>query len=102
MKRQLFVFINIIIFSLVLLTGCSQVEVLEDILPSKEILTLRGHKDTVTSVAFSPNSQQLASGSMDNTIKLWDVRSGKQLNSLRGHKKWVNCVTFSPDGERLG
>jgi hypothetical protein len=33
--------------------------------------TLKGHSDRVTSLAFSPDRQTLASGSMDKTIKLW-------------------------------
>ncbi|MFQ5799364.1 MAG: WD40 repeat domain-containing protein, partial [Bacteroidota bacterium] len=32
-----------------------------------------GHKSSVNSVAFSPNSKTLASGSDDGTILLWDV-----------------------------
>ena len=34
---------------------------------------LKGHRDRVLSVAFSPDGQTLASGSADNTIILWDV-----------------------------
>ena len=35
------------------------------------IRTLTAHKSYVTSVAMSPDGQNLASGSKDNTIKLW-------------------------------
>src|SRR5207247_44370 len=38
--------------------------------------TLSGHTNTVLSVAFRPDGQTLASGSHDETIKLWDVASG--------------------------
>ena len=39
----------------------------------ERIKTLIGHKDIVTSVAFSPNGEYLASGSSDDTIGLWNL-----------------------------
>jgi WD40 repeat protein len=43
----------------------------------------------------------LASGSEDNTIKLWDAQSGKEISTLSGH--WYdspNCTcTFDEDGD---
>ena len=40
-----------------------------------EIATLEGHSDSVNSVAFNHNGAILASGSWDETIKLWNVES---------------------------
>ena len=62
---------------------------------------LTGHTDAVRSVAFSPNGSQLASGSNDNTIRLWDVDTGIQTHRLTGHTLSVNSVAFSPDGSQL-
>jgi len=42
-----------------------------DVPSQREIATLTGHSSFVYSVAFSPDGQTLASGSWDNTIKLW-------------------------------
>ena len=39
----------------------------------------------MTSVAFSPDGKTLASGSEDQTIKLWDVATGKEQATLKGH-----------------
>ncbi|WP_088241712.1 trypsin-like peptidase domain-containing protein [Calothrix rhizosoleniae] len=63
--------------------------------------TLTGHSYWVISVAFSPDGKTLASGSLDKTIKIWDVGSGKQLKSLTGHSDLVSSVAFSPDGRTL-
>ena len=53
------------------------------------------------SVAFSPDGKMLASGSDDQTIKLWDAASGKEQATLQGHRGEVHSVTFSPDGKTL-
>lgn len=55
----------------------------------------------VYSVAYSPDGQILASGSEDNTIRLWDIKTGRHLASLEGHTKGVTAVVFSPDGKVL-
>ncbi len=39
------------------------------------------------SVAFDPSGRMLASGSGDNTVKLWEVASGKLLRTLEGHER---------------
>ncbi|KAE8389669.1 hypothetical protein BDV23DRAFT_184267 [Aspergillus alliaceus] len=64
-------------------------------------LTLKGHSGEVNSVAFSPDSQLLASSSWDKTIKLWDPSTGKLYQTLEGHSAWVQSVAFSPDGQLL-
>ena len=40
-------------------------------------VTLNGHRGSVYSVAFSPDGEQIASGSLDHTVKVWDLTSGK-------------------------
>ncbi|MGH7495062.1 MAG: WD40 repeat domain-containing protein, partial [bacterium] len=56
---------------------------------------------TVWSVQFSPDGEKLASGSYDQSVRLWEVKSGKLLRSLKGHQNTVWSVQFSPDGEKL-
>jgi WD40 repeat protein len=50
----------------------------------------------VRSVAFSPNGRILASGSDDQTIRLWDVRDGSCQKVLQGHTSRVCSIQFSP------
>lgn len=61
---------------------------------------LRRHKNSVVSVAFSPNGRFLASGDQDNTIKLWSG-DGKFIKDLGNHNGDVWSVSFSPDGKIL-
>jgi WD40 repeat protein len=55
----------------------------------------------VWSVVFSPDGKILASGSSDNTIRLWGVVSQKQIGLLQGHTGDVCSVAFSPGGKWL-
>ena len=55
----------------------------------------------VISIAYSPDGKMLASGSGDNTVKLWDARSGDLLRTLEGHTDTVLSVAFAPDGKTL-
>ena len=59
--------------------------------------TLSGHSGWVLAVSFSPDGTQLATGSMDNTIRLWDPVTGKQQgNALKGHTKWLTSLSWEP------
>src|SRR3989442_276730 len=63
-------------------------------------LAWQAHTDLVLSLAFSPDERLLASGSLDGSVKLWDVESRAPLWS-GWHTKGTFCLAFSPDGSLL-
>jgi WD40 repeat protein/serine/threonine protein kinase len=65
------------------------------------LLTLKGHKRFVNSVAFSPDGKRLATLSRDNTVKVWNAQTGREILSMEVLAFTGGCLAFSPDGKRL-
>ena len=63
--------------------------------------TLRGHTHWVYSVAISRDARWLASGSKDNTVRIWDAETGECKHTLQGHTGWVRSVAISRDARWL-
>src|SRR5882762_1450170 len=62
----------------------------------------QGHSNSLYSVIFSPDGQQIVSGSADNTIRVWDIRTEKTVvGPLKGHTDYVQHVVFSADGKQI-
>ena len=43
----------------------------------------------------------MATGSMDNTAKLWDVNSGKEIHTLLGHTAEIVSLNFNTNGRQV-
>jgi len=84
-----------------LATGIDRDVLLWQIAGTRQLATLAGHTAWITSIAFSPDGNMLASNSNDHTIRLWDVPTGQCLITLRGHTSGVQTIAFSPDGNLL-
>ena len=59
------------------------------------------YSSTINNIAFSPINPLLASGSVDNTVQLWNRDTQTLLSTLREHTDSVVSVAFSPDGSLL-
>ncbi len=59
---------------------------------------LRGHTRDVVAVAFSRDGSRLATGSTDETVRVWDTNTGETRHVLRGATSTIEDVAFSADG----
>jgi WD40 repeat protein/tRNA A-37 threonylcarbamoyl transferase component Bud32 len=69
-------------------------------LAATEAAVLSEHSNSVPIAAWSPDGKTLATGSWDNTARLWNSQ-GKSFATLTGHTGWVVIVAWSPDGKML-
>jgi WD40 repeat protein len=60
-----------------------------------------GHTNTITNIAFNRDGTLAATGSLDQTAKVWNSETRKVLYNLTGHTGDIMRVALSPDGTRL-
>jgi len=65
------------------------------------LYTYTGHSDSVTTTAWSPDNQRIASGSWDHSVQVWDALTGGNGFSYPGHSDHVWAAPWSPDGRRI-
>ncbi|MBV8995111.1 MAG: protein kinase [Pseudonocardiales bacterium] len=66
-------------------------------LASSSLRILTGHTEFVLSVAVTPDGRYALSGSMDMTVRWWDLANGRCLRTLSGNRSFVRSVALTPD-----
>lgn len=52
------------------------------------------HDGQVSTCAWDPGGQRVASAGEDRVIRLWDIRSQTPCGEIRGHEGWINHLEF--------
>ena len=63
--------------------------------------TYRGHSAFVTALEVTPDASQIVTGSLDKTVKVWNVSNEQVFHDLKGHSSAVTGVSVSPDGRYI-
>jgi eukaryotic-like serine/threonine-protein kinase len=72
-----------------------------DVSTGRMVKSWRGHTQTISALALSPDGRTLASGGYDQLVKVWELQTGQALHTYHGHSRAVACLAFSPDGRLL-
>jgi guanine nucleotide-binding protein subunit beta-2-like 1 protein len=62
---------------------------------------LHGHNQGVCDTVISSDGQFALTGSMDSTMRLWDLNTGASVRKFKGHTSDVNSVAFSADNRQI-
>jgi hypothetical protein len=65
------------------------------------VAVLEGHDGSVGTVGVSPDGRQAASGGVDSSVRIWDLRTRRAVRALAGHSAEVTSVCFFLDGRHL-
>ncbi|HEX4713598.1 MAG TPA: hypothetical protein VH164_01590, partial [Ktedonobacteraceae bacterium] len=67
-------------------------------LSGKQVLTYKGHTQTVRAIAWSPDGRHMATGGDDDTVQIWNVTNGLLLSTYRQHTDSILALAWSPNG----
>ena len=57
--------------------------------------------NAVNAVVVTPDGHRAISGSIDTTLRVWDLESGEAIRTLHGHTSGVNAMALTSDGHRI-
>ena len=72
-----------------------------DAITGSQMAVLSKHTRAVNCLTFSSDGKSLVSGSIDSTVKLWDVQTGGVVKTFQGDRNWFLSVSISADCTRI-
>lgn len=65
-------------------------------------MALTGQTEYIVKIVYCPDSETIATGSIDGSIRLWDINSGQLVKTLiNGHYESLTTICYSPDGSTI-
>ena len=68
---------------------------------AKRFKMFKGHSQTITQIVWSPNGEQIATGSEDKSIRVWSLNEPVLRHVCTGHDKAITALAYSPNGQTL-
>ncbi|BBM83370.1 DUF4062 domain-containing protein [Candidatus Uabimicrobium amorphum] len=65
------------------------------------VTAYHGHESMVWCVAVSGDGEKIASGSADETVKLWTIKNNECIQTFKGHKDHVTAICSNHNGRIL-
>lgn len=66
-----------------------------------EVVITTGHAEFLSAIGYDPTGTLIATGSLDKTIKIWDVSSNMEIRTLGGNDGRISMVQFHPTKKLL-
>lgn len=71
---------------------------IRDVVTGEAIRNLKGHSNSIKTLTYSPDGKYIASGSYDNTIKIWNVLTGEIVHTLEDR---TDYLAYSLEGKQI-
>ena len=65
------------------------------------VVTLEGHDDAVTTLAYAPAGDRLVTGSRDGTVRVWSAATGESVATMAGRLEAMTSLAVAPDGANV-